>query len=250
MSKYTSVNYTSVMDASPGRMVPKQADLLDRDAGVGQALVSFAADARPGATLGVVSGRRRQGKSYLLQALAGRPPGAGIYFPALELTEAVSLRLFADEEPIRFTGSPVPPLRDWLDAIPYLLRVTGDRAVPVVIDEFPFLGQGITGAALHHRAGTGARGERVREPGPAAPVRVGDVGHGRPAVRAGAAARAGRSLACSSTPSATGTPHASGRSPTPRWPCWCMRWWVALPRTAGSWCGETPPRAWQASTPG
>lgn len=56
----------------------------------------------------------------------------------MELTEAVSLRLFADEL-IRFSGSPVPPFRDWLEAIPYLFRLAGDRAVPVVIDEFPFL---------------------------------------------------------------------------------------------------------------
>jgi AAA+ ATPase superfamily predicted ATPase len=84
----------------------------------------------------VVSGRRRQGKSYLLQALAAAT--GGIYFPALELTEAVSLRLFADEL-IRFTGSPVPAFRDWLEAIPFLFRVTGERAVPVVLDEFPFL---------------------------------------------------------------------------------------------------------------
>jgi AAA+ ATPase superfamily predicted ATPase len=83
-----------------------------------------------------VSGRRRQGKSYLLQALADVTDG--IYFPALELTEAVSLRLFSDAL-IRFTGSPVPFFRDWLDAIPYLFRVTGERAVPVVVDEFPFL---------------------------------------------------------------------------------------------------------------
>jgi AAA+ ATPase superfamily predicted ATPase len=83
-----------------------------------------------------VSGRRRQGKSYLLQALADVTDG--IYFPALELTEAVSLRLFSDAL-IKFTRSPVPFFRDWLDAIPYLFRVTGERAVPVVIDEFPFL---------------------------------------------------------------------------------------------------------------
>ena len=69
-----------------------------------------------------MSGRRRQGKSYLLQALAAAR--GGIYFPALELTEAVSLRLFADEL-IRFTGSPVPPFRDWLDAIPYLFGLPG-----------------------------------------------------------------------------------------------------------------------------
>jgi len=135
ISKHASVNYTSVMHTSMGGATPKPAHLFDRDA-EWEGLVSFAADARPGATLGVVSGRRRQGKSYLLQALAAAR--GGIYFPALELTEAVSLRLFADEL-IRFSGSPVPPFRDWLDAIPYLFRLTGDRAVPVVIDEFPFL---------------------------------------------------------------------------------------------------------------
>lgn len=115
--------------------VPKPARLFDRDA-EWRGLVSFASDARAGATLGVVSGRRRQGKSYLLQALAGAM--GGIYFPALEVTEAVSLRLFTDEL-IRFTGAPVPALRDWLDAIPFLFRLAGDGAVPVVIDEFPFL---------------------------------------------------------------------------------------------------------------
>ena len=109
--------------------------LFDRDA-EWAGLVSFAADVRPGATLGVVSGRRRQGKSYLLHTLATSL--GGIYFPALDLTETVSLRLFADEL-IRFTSGPVPQFRDWLDAIPYLFSVVGDRAVPVIIDEFPSL---------------------------------------------------------------------------------------------------------------
>jgi uncharacterized protein len=113
----------------------KPAYLFDRDA-EWRGLTSFVADARPGATLGVVSGRRRQGKSYLLQALAAAT--GGIYFPALELTSAVSLRLFADEL-IRFSGAPVPAFRDWLDAISYLFRATNERAVPVVIDEFPYL---------------------------------------------------------------------------------------------------------------
>jgi len=114
---------------------PKPVHLFDRDA-EWRGLVSFAADARPGATLGVVSGRRRQGKSYLLQALTA--VAGGIYFPALEVTEAVSLRLFADEL-IRFTGAPVRPFRDWLEAIPYLFQLAADRPVPVIIDEFPFL---------------------------------------------------------------------------------------------------------------
>jgi uncharacterized protein len=127
------VKYTLVMCASIN--LPKPAHLFDRDA-EWAGLVSFATDPRPGVALGVVSGRRRQGKSYLLQALATAL--GGIYFPALEVTEAISLRLFADEL-IRFSGSPVRPFRDWLDAIPYLFQVAGDGTVPVVIDEFPFL---------------------------------------------------------------------------------------------------------------
>ncbi len=113
------------MHASILTEAPKPGHLFDRDA-EWRGLVSFAADARPGATLGVVSGRRRQGKSYLLQALTA--VAGGIYFPALEVTEAVSLRLFADEL-IRFTGAPVRPFRDWLEAIPYLFQLAADRPV-------------------------------------------------------------------------------------------------------------------------
>src|ERR1700756_2387686 len=119
------------MDGRP----PKPGHLFNREA-EWQGLGSFAADGRPGATLGVVSGRRRQGKSYLLQALAAA--SGGIYFPALEVTEAVALRLFADEL-IRYTGKPVRPFRDWLEAVPTLFQLVADRPVPVIVDEFPFL---------------------------------------------------------------------------------------------------------------
>ena len=103
MVKCTSVKYTSTMHASPIG-VPKPPRLFGRDA-EWKGLIAFAADDRPGATLGVVSGRRRQGKSYLLQGLAAAL--GGIYFPALELTETVSLRLFADEL-IRFPPGQAP----------------------------------------------------------------------------------------------------------------------------------------------
>ena len=149
------------MHASPGEgRLSKPPHLFDRDA-EWAGLLAFAADARPGATLGVVSGRRRQGKSYLLQALSTAL--GGIYFPALELTEAVTLRLFADEL-IRFSGSPVPPFRDWLDAIPYLFRLVGDRAVPVVIDEFPFLVKASPGlpSIIQREIGPGGSGSASR----------------------------------------------------------------------------------------
>jgi uncharacterized protein len=158
--EHDSVKYTSVMYVSPDSVPPKPAHLFDRDA-EWAGLVTFAADTRPGATLGVVSGRRRQGKSYLLQALATAL--GGIYFPSLELTEAVSLRLFADEL-IRFSGSPVPAFRDWLDAIPYLFRLAGDRVVPAVIDEFPFLVKPSPGlpSIIQRELGPGGSGSASR----------------------------------------------------------------------------------------
>lgn len=107
-----------------------------------QGLVSFASGAPKGtipagATLGVVSGRRRQGKSFLLQALAEEL--GGMYFAATEATEAESLRLFA-EALTRHTREVVEHhFRDWNDAIGHLFRTFRERPVPVVIDEFPFL---------------------------------------------------------------------------------------------------------------
>lgn len=117
-------------------MAAKPSRIFDRDrewAG----LLAFAADPSPGATLGVVSGRRRQGKSFLLQEMAQQT--GGLYFAATEATEAESLRLFADAL-ITHTRQPVEsPFRDWNDAIRYLFRAFTDVPHFVVIDEFPFL---------------------------------------------------------------------------------------------------------------
>jgi AAA+ ATPase superfamily predicted ATPase len=134
-SNCSSTNYTSTVVNLGTPAVPKPGHVFDRDS-EWSGLASFAADPRPGATLGIVSGRRRQGKSYLLQALASEL--GGLYFPALEVTGAVSLRLFADEL-VRFSGAPVAPFQDWIAAIPAMFRLIADRPVAVVIDEFPFL---------------------------------------------------------------------------------------------------------------
>lgn len=100
-------------------------------------LTSFVADSSSNATLGVVSGRPRQGKSFLLQALTAQ--ANGLYFAATEATEAESLRLFADAL-VRHTREPVEfPFRDWNDAIAELFRRHRGYPVPVVLDEFPFL---------------------------------------------------------------------------------------------------------------
>lgn len=99
-------------------------------------LAAFASNPYPGAMLGVVSGRRRQGKSFLLEALTGATEG--LYFPAVEATEAVSLRSFTNL--LVRQGIPVSrPIQDWDDAIALLLSSQTGQPRAVVIDEFPFL---------------------------------------------------------------------------------------------------------------
>ncbi|MDG4795262.1 ATP-binding protein [Micromonospora sp. WMMD1082] len=114
----------------------KPAEIFDRDAEWAE-LTRFATDARPGATLGVVSGRRRQGKTLLLYELAKAT--GGFYFGATEATPAESLRRLG-EALGRYVDSPGPVhLVDWQHAIDALLALGKDRAVTVVIDEFPYL---------------------------------------------------------------------------------------------------------------
>jgi uncharacterized protein len=116
-------------------MAVKPGHVFDRDrewAG----LTRFAANPHRGALLGVVSGRRRQGKSFLLEALTSAT--GGLYFPALEETEAVSLRAFAAAL-VRQGIEVGRPFQDWGDAIGLLLSAVRDEPRAVVIDEFPFL---------------------------------------------------------------------------------------------------------------
>lgn len=101
------------------------------------ALSSFATDSKPGATLGVVSGRRRQGKTYLLRALCQAT--GGFYFAAEEAADAESLRSLG-EALARYLDAPAPMTFDgWHAAVDALLEVGRRRVVPVVIDEFPYL---------------------------------------------------------------------------------------------------------------
>jgi hypothetical protein len=110
--------------------------MFDRDR-EWQALSRFATDQGTGATLGVVSGRRRQGKSYLLKALCEAM--GGFYFTAEEAADAESLRQIS----ATLTAYLDPPdpivYDDWHDVIDALLALGNDKAVPVVIDEFPYL---------------------------------------------------------------------------------------------------------------
>jgi uncharacterized protein len=137
---------------------PKPEHVFDRD-GEWAGLARFASNAHRGALLGVVSGRRRQGKSFLLEALTSAT--GGIYVPALEQTEAVSLREFGGA--LVRHGIPVTrPLQDWGDAISLLLSAVHDRPRVVVIDEFPFLVKASPSlpAVIQRELGPGGSGQR------------------------------------------------------------------------------------------
>jgi uncharacterized protein len=117
-------------------LLVKPDDMFDRDFEWTQ-LSLFATDPGPGATLGVVSGRRRQGKTFLLRALCEAT--AGFYFAAEEAADGESLRLFGSALGACL-GMPAPlEFGDWREAADALLALGRERPVPVVIDEFPYL---------------------------------------------------------------------------------------------------------------
>jgi AAA+ ATPase superfamily predicted ATPase len=114
----------------------KPAGLFGRDEEWAR-LTEFAQAPQPGATLGLVYGRRRQGKTLMLELLA-RQTG-GFMYAATVQTERQNLADLGQayaafrglRQPVSFTG--------WPEALEELLRIGEERAVPVIIDEFPYL---------------------------------------------------------------------------------------------------------------
>jgi AAA+ ATPase superfamily predicted ATPase len=97
-------------------------------------LARFATSASPDVRLGIVSGRRRQGKTYLLDALATAV--GGFFYTAADATEAESLARFGQALAGQ-TGGGRYAFDDWDEAMERLFA-----AVPhglIVLDEFPYL---------------------------------------------------------------------------------------------------------------
>jgi uncharacterized protein len=114
----------------------KPSHVFDRDR-EWKALADFAADGRPEATLGIVSGRRRQGKTYLLRSLAAAT--GGFFFEAAEATEAESLRMFGAALARQAGSAAGFSFPGWEDALRYFLTLATQGPVPLIIDEFPYL---------------------------------------------------------------------------------------------------------------
>lgn len=115
--------------------VTKPSEVFDRDR-EWELLASFALDPRV-PRLGIVSGRRRQGKSFLLRRLCADRTIGGLYVLAQEQTRQVALEMFADAlaRQLGLRGSVRFPA--WEDALRFFLQLAQGRLL--VIDEFPFL---------------------------------------------------------------------------------------------------------------
>lgn len=101
-------------------------------------LSEFATAPGRSALLGLVYGRRRQGKTLMLELLT--EVRGGFMFAGLQQSGPQNLRDLADSY-ARFVGVPGATFGDWREAVDALLRLgeRTDRPVPVVLDEFPFL---------------------------------------------------------------------------------------------------------------
>lgn len=99
-------------------------------------LVDFSRSGARHSTLGVVWGRRRIGKSFLLSQLGAQE---GLYYEAVRGSSSEALRdlgaVIAEA-----IGAPAPlQLPDWETAIETLMKLGGDGPFTVVLDEYPYL---------------------------------------------------------------------------------------------------------------
>ena len=100
-------------------------------------LAEFATSGDPSASLGIVWGRRRVGKSFMLQDLAEQ--ARGFYYHAVRGSSAEALRDLGERLGVQ-QGAVAPlSLGSWDEAIDALMALGRERELAVVLDEFPYL---------------------------------------------------------------------------------------------------------------
>ena len=119
----------SPLAAMPG----KPRHVFDRDR-EWDGLLRFATSPDPGVRLGIISGRRRQGKTYLLDAVASAVDG--FFYTATEDTETDALANFG-RALAESTGGGRYAFANWDEALDRLFAAAAGRLI--VIDEFPYL---------------------------------------------------------------------------------------------------------------
>lgn len=121
-------------------MIERPPDVFDRDAEWAD-LTGFVEGSSPGLRIGVVRGRRRHGKSFLLEHLCRAVDG--VYTLALRQSRMMSLDRFADTLS-RQLGFRVGRFSDWVEALDTAVDVLVQRGAQgrpplLVLDEFPYL---------------------------------------------------------------------------------------------------------------
>lgn len=120
-----------------GTGLAKPAALFDREAEWSE-LASVVANDGPGASLTIMYGRRRQGKTLMLQLLAEATEG--FFFTGLEQSSAQNLKAVGQAY-AAFAGVRVPvAFANWEQVVDALLALSErGRSLPVIIDELPYL---------------------------------------------------------------------------------------------------------------
>ncbi|MGH2455156.1 MAG: ATP-binding protein [Candidatus Limnocylindria bacterium] len=111
--------------------------LVDREHELG-ALETAAA--RQGGQLAVVWGRRRVGKTYLLEAFSRER--RSVYYTATQQSAPIELGAFTDAVRQGLGTDGLPPgyaFPDWAAALQFVTERAGSERLVVVLDEFPYL---------------------------------------------------------------------------------------------------------------
>jgi AAA+ ATPase superfamily predicted ATPase len=120
-----------------GGMIEKPSELRERE-WEWETLVDFATKPDLGATLGLLYGRRRQGKTFMLELLSEAT--GGFMFTAPQQYGPESLHALSEAYQA-YTDSVEADFTNWRAAVDALLRLGERDGKPtlVVLDEFPFL---------------------------------------------------------------------------------------------------------------
>ncbi|MCY3968115.1 MAG: hypothetical protein OXF21_06090 [bacterium] len=119
----------------------KPASLYDREVEWDD-LSRFVLAPRQGLRLGILYGRRRYGKSYLLRRLVESI--GGVYHLALREDRRPALDRFTNSLSRQLRWAPPQPFRDWSDALQqtvHTLGTSGHQPQLLVLDEYPYLQQ-------------------------------------------------------------------------------------------------------------
>lgn len=116
----------------------KPGDVFDR-VHEWRALDEFVSATRSGAALGLVYGRRRQGKTFLLETLTAAHNG--FYFAALKQSSAQNLQRLGEQYRAFTRTRARVQFGSWEEALEALLALGEGASDPVVVvlDEFPYL---------------------------------------------------------------------------------------------------------------